>query len=115
MPRRDANGYRRFAPADLAMAAWTRDLIAAGFSLRELRKLSSALDQRPPKPGSGCSAMMREKIEQIGRLIDSLGARRNALSERLAALESAGNDRQGDSNEDFEDPGTALSALDGFR
>jgi len=86
-PKRGSNGYRQFSPADLKTAAWVRDLIASGFSTRELRNLVTAFDQRPPQPGPNCAAAMQDKMAQIDRLVASLLARKKALSDRLAALE----------------------------
>lgn len=113
-PRRDENSYRHYTGADLAMAEWVRDLTASGFSMRELRKFSAALSERPPKPGPTCSEKMQEKIEQIDRLISSLNSRRNALSERLVALEAGRTDQQGASHENIVDSDEALPASGGL-
>lgn len=113
-PKRDASGYRRFTPADLATAGWVRDLVAAGFSTRELRKLVAALDQRPPKPAPNCAAVMRGKLDQIDRLIETLSARRQALSERIAAQERAAKGRGDRVNEDTEYPGAPLPSSGGL-
>lgn len=86
-PRRDSNGYRHYGPQDVATAQWVRDLIAAGFSARELREVLLAFDQRPPRPGPRCAEMMRQKLEQIDRLAEALTTRSAALATRLAALE----------------------------
>lgn len=115
-PRRSANGYRRFSATELARAGWVRDLIACGFSTRELRGLVSALDNDPQKPGLNCSQVMRDKLGQIDRLVAALNQRRNALSLRLAAWEPADLERQGDPvGEGIEHPGPALSGAGALR
>jgi len=109
-PRRSTNGYRDFSAQELAQAEWVRDLIASGFSTRELRGLVSALDDGPPKPGLNCSLVMRNKLDQIDRLVAALNRQRNALSQRLTAWEHAGLKRQGyPDDEDIEYPGATLS------
>jgi len=82
--RRAVNGYRTFAPPEIERAAWVRDLIAAGFSTRELRNLLTALEDEPRKAGVDCSVVMQSKLEQIDHAIASLRKRRRALAHRLA-------------------------------
>ncbi|MGY3444758.1 MerR family transcriptional regulator [Bradyrhizobium sp. USDA 4473] len=82
VPRRTSNGYRSYSASEIERAGWVRDLIASGFSTRELRNLLAALD------GGGrarvsCSAVMQDKLDQIDRAIATLRRRRRALSRRL--------------------------------
>jgi MerR family transcriptional regulator, copper efflux regulator len=86
-PRRASNGYRSFTPEDLGQAAWVRDLIAAGFSARELHALLRKLKGRPPAPGATCGTVMHHKLDQLDRLIALLTERRRGLANRLAAFE----------------------------
>lgn len=90
VPRRSANGYRQYTLAELEQAGWVRDFIACGFSTRELRQLVSALDDSAQGPELNCSVLMREKLDQIDRLVGVLTARRRALSSRLSAWERDG-------------------------
>jgi MerR family transcriptional regulator, copper efflux regulator len=81
------NGYRDLSDANLRRAEWVRDLIAAGFSTRELRALVAALDAEPAS--AVCTGVLRDKLDQIERLIDILERRRVAISERLRAQSAA--------------------------
>ncbi|MGY4480095.1 MerR family transcriptional regulator [Bradyrhizobium sp. USDA 3364] len=82
-PRRTSNGYRSYSASELERAAWVRDLIASGFSTRELRNLLSALEDGRRGARVSCSAVMQAKLDQIDRAIAALRMRRRALSHRL--------------------------------
>jgi DNA-binding transcriptional MerR regulator len=82
-PQRISNGYRSYSAAEIERAAWVRDLIASGFSTRELRNLLSALEGGRRGARVNCSAVMQQKLEQIDRAIAVLRQRRRALSRRL--------------------------------
>jgi len=82
-PRRAANGYRTYAPPEVERAAWVRDLIAAGFSTRELRNLLAALEDGPRKAAVDCSVVMQGKLNQIDHAVAALRKRRQALARRL--------------------------------
>ncbi|WP_407169805.1 MerR family transcriptional regulator [Bradyrhizobium sp. ORS 111] len=84
VPRRTSNGYRSYSASEIERAAWVRDLIASGFSTRELRNLLTALEDGRRTPGVSCSAVMQDKLDQIDRAITTLRKRRRALSARLA-------------------------------
>ncbi len=90
VPRRTPNGYRSYAASELERAAWVRDLIASGFSTRELRNLLSALDDGRRGARVSCSTVMQDKLDQIDRAMAALRMRRRALSRRLI-----GSDRNG--------------------
>ena len=85
-PTRSENGYRNLSEADIRRAEWVRDLIAAGFSTRELRALVTALDEGQAEPT--CESVLRCKLDQIDRLVEVLERRRRAVAERLVAQES---------------------------
>jgi MerR family transcriptional regulator, copper efflux regulator len=85
-PTRFENGYRNLSEADVRRAEWVRDLIAAGFSTRELRALITALDEGQAEPT--CVGVLRDKLDQIDRLVEVLERRRRAVAERLVAQES---------------------------
>ena len=95
VPRRAANGYRSYTTDDLLQAEWARDLIACGFSARELCELVSALEDSSQQPGLNCSLVMRGKLNQIDRLVETLKSRRAALSARLGAWERGVDVRDG--------------------
>ncbi len=77
------NGYRDLSDANLRRAEWVRDLIAAGFSTRELRALVATLDAEPAS--AVCVAALRNKLDQTEHLISVLERRRAAVAERLQA------------------------------
>ena len=83
-PRRAANGYRTYAPPEVERAEWVRDLIAAGFSTRELHNLLTALGEGPRKRGVDCSVVMQGQLNQIDQAIAALRKRRHASARRLA-------------------------------
>lgn len=85
-PTRLGNGYRNLSEADVRTAAWVRDLIAAGFSTRELRGLLATFDERQGE--AACVAALRGKLAQIDRLVEVLQQRRRAVAQRLAAQEA---------------------------
>ncbi|GGC89106.1 hypothetical protein GCM10010994_53690 [Chelatococcus reniformis] len=115
-PTRLANGYRNLSEVDLRMAAWVRDLIAAGFSTRELRTLLDALDAGAD--GKVCLAALRGKLAQIDRLAEALRRRRQAVAARLTVegdrtlgLPAAMSyEMEISSDEGAQRPGAALSA-----
>src|SRR5437868_12402502 len=87
VPRRNSNGYRSYSASEIERAAWVKDLIAAGFSTRELRNLLTALEDGRRGARVNCSAVMQEKLDQIDRAIAVLRKRRRALSRRLAGAD----------------------------
>jgi DNA-binding transcriptional MerR regulator len=87
-PDRSANGYRRFSDTDVRRAEWIRDLIAAGFSTREIGRLAACLDDGNASDGTACAAALHNKLVQIDRTLELLKQRREAVAGRLAALES---------------------------
>ncbi|WP_456782559.1 MerR family transcriptional regulator [Bradyrhizobium sp. USDA 4516] len=84
VPRRTPNGYRSYSALDVDRAAWVRDLIASGFSTREIRNLLAALEDGPGRPGLNCSAIMQDKLARIDRAIETLRRRRRTLLRRLS-------------------------------
>lgn len=88
-PARDLNGYRRYTPSDLRRAARVRDMIATGFSTREILAMSPCLSD----DGAGaCEAGLSDlehKLQQIDRLITDLQARRATTLERIAEFRTS--------------------------
>jgi MerR family transcriptional regulator, copper efflux regulator len=84
VPRRTSNGYRSYAAPEIERAAWIRDLIASGFSTRELRNLLTALGDGRRTARVSCSTVMQDKLDQIDRAIAVLRKRRRVLALRLA-------------------------------
>ncbi len=78
VPRRTSNGYRSYSASEIERAAWMRDLIASGFSTRELRNLLRALEDRQQRARVSCLAVMQGKLDQIDRAIAALRVRRRA-------------------------------------
>lgn len=89
-PVRLANGYRSFSEADLRRAGFVRDLIASGFSTREILLFADCLEDDGVEDGSGgdpiqCVRRLEGKLEQIDRTMSELRARRSVLLARLSA------------------------------
>ncbi|WP_269583137.1 MerR family transcriptional regulator [Roseibium sp. Sym1] len=87
--RRLENGYRRYSEADLRRAGRIRDLIATGFSTREVRAMAACLADEGDGPCEDGIPMMLKKLEHIDRLRADLDARREAVLERIAVLREA--------------------------
>lgn len=84
---RTLNGYRHYSAADLRRAGRIRDFIATGFSTREIRAMSACLSDDGSGPCQGGIEKMHEKLAHIERLRADIDARRNAVLERLAAMQ----------------------------
>jgi len=88
-PGRSENGYRRFSNADIRRAEWIRDLIGAGFSTREIRRLTACVEDGPgDDDGNACTAALQSKLAQIDRASALLKKRRQLVAERLVALKA---------------------------
>ena len=77
--RRAQNGYRSYSEADLRRAGRIRDLIATGFSTREVRAMAACLSDEGAGPCEGGIPQLLEKLEHIDRLRADLDARREAV------------------------------------
>jgi DNA-binding transcriptional MerR regulator len=82
--RRSENGYRSYSEADLRRAGRIRDLIATGFSTREVRAMAACLSDEGAGPCEGGIPQLLEKLEHIDRLRADLDAKREAVLDRLA-------------------------------
>src|SRR5690606_39880108 len=87
--RRSENGYRSYSEADLRRAGRIRDLIATGFSTREVRAMAACLSDEGAGPCEGGIPRLLEKLEHIDRLRAELDERRGAVLNRLAMLREA--------------------------
>lgn len=81
---RSENGYRRYSDADLRRAGRIRDLIATGFSTREVRSMAACLSDEGAGPCEGGITDLMKKLEHIERLKTDLDERRDAILARLA-------------------------------
>ncbi len=88
-PRRSENGYRSYGEADLRRARRIRDLVATGFSTREVRGMAACLSDEGAGPCEGGIVQLIEKLEHIDRLRADLDAKREAVLSRLATLREA--------------------------
>ena len=88
-PARDTSGYRHYAPADLRRAARIRDMIATGFSTREVLAMSPCLSDDGAGACEAGLADLEHKLAQIDRLIDDLHSRRQTTLERIAQFRGA--------------------------
>lgn len=82
--QRSDNGYRSYSESDLRRAGRIRDLIATGFSTREVRAMAACLSDEGAGPCEGGIPQLLEKLEHIDRLRADLDARREAVLDRLA-------------------------------
>jgi DNA-binding transcriptional MerR regulator len=99
-PARDANGYRSYGPADLRKAGRIRDMIATGFSTREVLAMAPCLTDEGAGACEAGLADLKHKLWQIDRLIGDLQTRRAATLDRIASFESTLSHRN-----EREDPG----------
>lgn len=83
---RTENGYRSYSEADLRRAERIRDLIAMGFSTREVRAMVPCLSHDNMGQCEGGIQDLPRKLEHIDRLRLELEARRAAVIERLTEL-----------------------------
>ncbi|MHB0953366.1 MAG: MerR family transcriptional regulator [Allorhizobium sp.] len=97
-PGRDVNGYRTYTAADLRRAERIRDMIATGYSTREILAIAPCLDDANAGPCHGAVSGLEHKLEQIDRLIGELSQKRLAVVERLDWLKAS----LGDSNQSSE-------------
>lgn len=86
---RSENGYRSYSETDLRRAGRIRDLIATGFSTREVRAMAACLSDEGAGPCEGGIPRLLKKLEHIDRLRAELDERRNAVLGRLASLREA--------------------------
>ncbi|MEM9629972.1 MAG: MerR family transcriptional regulator [Pseudomonadota bacterium] len=93
--RRTGNGYRTYSEADLRRAGRVRDFIATGFSTREIRAMSACLSDDGAGPCEDGIDRLMEKLEHIERLRADLGARRDAVLDRISALKKGLESQQG--------------------
>ncbi|HKU94406.1 MAG TPA: MerR family transcriptional regulator [Vineibacter sp.] len=85
-PSRFENGYRRFSKADVQRVGWIRDLIGAGFSTREIARLTACLEDGAGDGSHACTLALQSKLTQIDHALVLLTTRRRVVAERLAAL-----------------------------
>lgn len=100
-PARDANGYRSYSPADIRKAGRIRDMIATGFSTREVLAMAPCLTDEGAGACEAGLADLEHKLTQIDRLIADLQTRRQATQSRIASFEGALSPR----NDEREKPG----------
>ena len=88
-PERQASGYRRYTPADVARLRFVRRAKALGFSLAEVRELL-ALSGRPAGDMAGLKAAASEKLADVGHKIAELERVRDGLETLVAACPGHG-------------------------
>lgn len=87
---RDANGYRRYDEADLAVVREIRTRIAAGFTLEETRPFVECLRAGGPS-GDACPeprAVYRRKLAELDACIARMTALRDQVAAQLAAADA---------------------------
>lgn len=88
-PGRDLNGYRSYLPVDLRRAERIRDMIATGFSTREILAMAPCLTDEGAGACTAGLADLEHKLDQIDRLIADLQARRQATLDRIDSFRGA--------------------------
>lgn len=87
---RDANGYRRYDEADLAVVREIHLRVSAGFTLEETRPFVECLRTGSPY-GDTCPeprAVYRRKLAELDARIARMTALRDQLAARLAAADA---------------------------
>ncbi|MFD1797429.1 MerR family transcriptional regulator [Paracoccus aurantiacus] len=116
MPSRDANGYRSYAPADLRRAGRIRDMIATGFSTREILAMAPCLTDEGAGACTAGLADLEHKLDQMDRLIADLRDRRQATLDRIDSFRrtlSPSSDEREKSGHDLQDPYPVSDRLSG--
>jgi len=111
-PERDGNGYRSYTAADLRRAERIRDMIATGYSTREIMAIAPCLDDANAGPCHGAVTGLEHKLHQIDRLIGELSQKRRAVVERLASLNASLGDNNQASEPVHDDHKTSVSFSD---
>lgn len=88
-PARDLNGYRHYSAADLRRAGRIRDMIATGFSTREVLAMAPCLTDDGAGACEAGLADLQHKLAQIDRLIADLQTRRESTQARISAFQGA--------------------------
>ncbi|WP_417673847.1 MerR family transcriptional regulator [Roseibium sp.] len=81
--RRSENGYRSSSDADLRRAGRILDLIATGFSTREVLAMAPCLSDEGAGPCEDGIPQLLKKLEQTDRLRADIDAKRDAVFDRL--------------------------------
>jgi DNA-binding transcriptional MerR regulator len=90
LSQRMANGYRDYPLQTVEIVRQIKDLIACGFSTRQIGAFlqSSGSENIDVKQGVADLAPHIEKLQELDGLIDVLTERRRRLSERIALFGS---------------------------
>jgi DNA-binding transcriptional MerR regulator len=88
-PHRSENGYRSYSEADVRRAIRIRDLIAIGFSTREVRALAPCLSDEGAGACESGLVDLERKLEHIDNLRADLDRKRAAVLERMSDFRTA--------------------------
>lgn len=83
--QRLSNGYRDYHFHAVERVQWVRDLLACGFSTRQIREFLPCLENGNIDPQK-CTAKHIAKLQELDEMINLLTERRRRLSERLTIL-----------------------------
>ena len=89
-PKRDYNGYRAFAEADLHKLAFLGRARSLGFSIADCRKLLALYEDRG-RSSADVRAVAKEHLAQIEAKLGELTAKRDTLAHLVSCC--AGDDR----------------------
>jgi MerR family transcriptional regulator, copper efflux regulator len=106
---RSENGYRVYSDADVRRAGRIRDLIATGFSTREVRAMAACLSDEGAGPCEGGISDLERKLEHIDRLRAELDERRAAVVERLASFRTSLSSEANRDDTDDAGPSSSIS------
>lgn len=91
-PGRTASGQRQYGPGDVARVRLIRDLLAAGFTVADLRGLAPRLHQLVDRPAPRCvpepGGVVARRLAALDAEIDRLTQLRERLTLRLAGQPS---------------------------
>ncbi|WP_067478682.1 MerR family transcriptional regulator [Actinomadura hibisca] len=91
-PTRTANGYRRYAPSDVAAVRHVRALLAAGLPTAVIARILHCMHDGTDGPAPpACPTMITELRQERGRIIEMIGrlqTSRQALDALLTAAET---------------------------
>lgn len=111
-PSRDQNGYRSYSAADMRRAERVRDMIATGFSTREILAMAPCLTYEGAGACDDGLTNLEHKLTQIDRLIADLQSRRKTTVERIESFRGALSHHQNKAKDPFHEPSDDTSISD---
>ncbi len=111
-PPRDANGYRNYGVVELRRVRSIRDMIATGFSTREVLAMAPCLTDEGAGACEDGLANLEHKLSQIDKLIADLQSRRQATVDRTDSFRGALSHHSSERNSPDYDPPDNIAVSD---